>query len=254
MPSVKSKLAADLPIEDYAASVSPRPREQVLAGRCRSRVGSPIEHCKAMTGSRPRLETSIRGHLGPMLKSDGFSGSGRTFRRVSGDFIHVVQVQGSRYGGRFAINLGIQPICIPDCMAEVPNPKTIREEICAFRRRLSESKGDQWWDHDATKESMDLAVQRSAKVYATVGRRLFSEQSGPEAPLHRVTPEQFQAGFNFSGFASTGARMARALAMMRQFAGNLHDARAFARIALASLGPAHGLCQELQLLLVDPPF
>jgi len=205
-----------------------------------------------MAESRPRLETSIRDHLGPMLKSDGFSGSGRTFRRVSGDFIHVVQVQGSRYGGKFAINLGIQPLCIPDCMGQVPAPKTIREEICEFRRRLSESKADQWWDHDATKESMDLAVQRSATVYATVGRRLFSEQSGPEAPLHRVTPEQFQAGFNFSGFASTEARMARSLALMRQSAGNLDDARAFARIALAGLGSAQGLRQELELLLVDP--
>ena len=55
----------------------------------------------------PRLESSIKDHLSPVLKSDGFLGSGRTFRRVSEDLIHVVEVQGSRFVGKFAVNLGI---------------------------------------------------------------------------------------------------------------------------------------------------
>ncbi|MCA1500702.1 DUF4304 domain-containing protein [Bradyrhizobium sp. NBAIM03] len=88
----------------------------------------------------PRLESSIKKHLNPTLKNDGFVGFGRTFRRVSEDLIHVVQVQGSRYGGKFAINLGIQPRSIPDVAGNSPDPMKIREELCEFRRRLSETR------------------------------------------------------------------------------------------------------------------
>ena len=194
-----------------------------------------------------RLESSIKDHLTPALKSDGFFGSGRTFRRVSGDLIQVVQVQGSRFGSKFAVNLGIQPQSIPDVGGNSPDATKIRESLCEFRRRLSETKSDQWWEHEGSKESMDAAVQAAASVYGTVGRRLFSEMSGPESPLHTVTPAQFDAEqVRFSGFGSTKVRMARSLALMRQSTGNLADASAFARIALASLGNATALRAELE--------
>ena len=164
----------------------------------------------------PRLESSIKDHLSPALKSDGFFGSGRTFRRISGDYIHVVNVQGSRYGGMFAVNLGIQPRCIPDVLGNSPDATKIREELCEFRRRLSETMSDQWWDHEGSKESMDAAVRAAASVYSTSGRRLFSELSGPKSPLHKITPTQFEAGHHsFSGFRSTKVRMARSLALNR---------------------------------------
>jgi hypothetical protein len=94
------------------------------------------------------LEVAIRKCLAPCLREDGFAGSGRTFRRVLNGWIQVVNVQGSRYGGRFSINLGLQPLAIPDVVGNVPDPKKIREELCEFRRRLSESGADQWWTHD----------------------------------------------------------------------------------------------------------
>jgi hypothetical protein len=197
----------------------------------------------------PRLESSIRGHLSPVLKSDGFLGSGRTFRRLSGDFIHVVNIQGSRYGGMFAVNLGIQPRYIPDENGNSPDAAKIKQELCTFRRRLSEAGSDQWWKHEESKESMDAAVRAAAAVYASIGRRLLSELSGPESPLHRVTPAQFEAGqFVFSGFRSTKVLMAQSLALMRQSVGNLADARAFAQIALANLRGAQALRAELEAL------
>ncbi|MBR0811922.1 DUF4304 domain-containing protein [Bradyrhizobium diazoefficiens] len=197
----------------------------------------------------PRLEASIKDHLSPVLKGDGFLGSGRTFRRISEDLIHVVAVQGSRYGSKFAVNLGIQPRCIPDVVGNSPDATKIREELCEFRRRLSEATSDQWWEHEGSKESMDAAVQAAASAYKTIGRRLFSELSGPESPLYKVTPGQFEAGqYSFSGFGSTKVRMARSLALMRQSIGDLVDANAFARIALASLGNASALRAEMEEL------
>jgi hypothetical protein len=197
----------------------------------------------------PRLESSIKDHLSPVLRSDGFFGSGRTFRRLSGDFIHVVNVQGSRYGGSFAVNLGIQPRCIPDALGNSPDAAKITEVLCEFRRRLSETTCDQWWEHEGSKESMDAAVRAAASVYTTAGRRLFCELSGPESPLHKVTPAQFEAGhYSFSGFSSTKVRMARSLALMRQSAGDLADASGFARLALANLGVWQAFRAELEAL------
>jgi hypothetical protein len=202
-----------------------------------------------MNRTMHRLECSIRDHLGPVLRDDGFVGPGRNFHRISGNLIHVVQVQGSRYGGKFAVNLGIQPAAIPDVAGNSPDATKIKPELCEFRRRLSEVGSDQWWDHAESKESMDAAVRAAASVYATIGRRLFVEISGPESPLHKITPAQFEAGlYGFSGFRSTKVRMARSLALMRQSLGNLTDAAAFARIALASLGSAQALRTELEEL------
>lgn len=197
----------------------------------------------------PHLESSIKDHLSPVLRGDGFTGSGRTFRRISGDLIHVVQVQGSRYGDEFAVNLGIQPRSIPDADGNSLDATRIKVELCEFRRRLSESGSDQWWKHGESKESMDAAVREAASVYTTIGRGLFSELSGPQSPLHNVTPAQFEAGqYDFSGFGSTKVRTARALALMRQSVGNLADTRAFARIALTNLGGADALRAELEAL------
>jgi hypothetical protein len=204
-----------------------------------------------MNNSSPRLESSIRDHFSPLLRSEGFSGSGRTFRRVSEGLLHVVQLQGSQYGGKFCVNLGIQPLSIPDVRGNRPDAKKIKVELCEFRRRLSESGVDQWWEHAGSKESMDAAVRAAAAVYAAVGRRLFLEQSGPGAPLHKVTPTQFDSGqYDFSGFRSTKVRMARSLALMRRSVGSLLDASAFAQIALADLGAGAGqaLREELQAL------
>jgi hypothetical protein len=96
---------------------------------------------------------------------------------------------------------------------------------------------------------MDAAVLQAAAVYASVGRKLFSEQSGSNSSLHAVTPEEFEnEQYRFSGFASTKVRMALALALMRQSVGNLDQARAFAKIGLASLTSTSALKSELERL------
>src|SRR5262249_53569414 len=125
-----------------------------------------------MTSSAaPRLESAIRQHLAPQLRADGFAGSGRTFRRVVGGWIHVVSVQGSRYGGSFAVNLAVHPIGIPDLRGNTPDPKVITEELCEFRRRLSgsEDRHDMWWKHDSTTEGMGAAMREATAIYVDNG-------------------------------------------------------------------------------------
>lgn len=55
-----------------------------------------------MITATPRLETAIREHLAPVLRADGFRGTGRSFRRVVNGWVQVVNVRGSRYGDQFA--------------------------------------------------------------------------------------------------------------------------------------------------------
>jgi hypothetical protein len=204
------------------------------------------------TTSTPRIETAIREHLAPLLRADGFTGSGRTFRRSVGDWIHVVNVQGSRYGGAFAVNLGVQPIRIPDVRGNAPDPKKITEELCEFRRRLADSEVRQgkWWKHDSTVESLAAAVADAAETYAVAGRRLLNDVTAASGDLNTVTAIDFAAGkFNFLGFGSTECRMALALARMRKTQGRDLEARDFAQYALDHVGAASILKAEIQALL-----
>lgn len=194
-----------------------------------------------MNASAPRLESAVRDHLAPFLRSDGFSGSGRTFRRKVGEWIHVVNVQGSRYGGQFAVNLAVHPIAIPDMRGDAPDPKKITEELCEFRRRMSDSEArqDKWWKHEMTTESMAAAVRDAAETYTRTGRKLLNEATAENADLNIVTPEAFSAGrFNFLGFGSTECRMALALARLRRTQGLLAQSQAFAALAIEHAGSA----------------
>jgi hypothetical protein len=205
-----------------------------------------------MSTATPRIESAIREHLAPVLRADGFAGSGRTFRRVVGEWIHVVNVQGSRYGGQFAVNLAVHPTTIPDVRGGAPDPKKITEELCEFRRRMSESEArqDKWWKHDSTAESMASAVHDAATTYVQVGRRLLDKATAEDADLNTISPAAFAEGnFNFFGLGSTECRMALALASLRKAQGRLAESQAFAAHALQTVGSAAFLKAKIQALL-----
>ena len=208
---------------------------------------SPAAPTSSLPAASPTLEQSIRSHLAPILREDGFSGSGRTFQRLAVDMILVVQVQGSRSGRSFAVNLGIHPACIP-IMGDAP-PSKMKPDLCILSRRLTETGGDQWWDYISTKESMDAAITKAAYVYEAVGRPAFEKLVGPSSPLRTVSPQQFAVGqFDFAGFGSTIVMMAKTLALIRLAAGDTHGAQAFARIGLDRLGSALGQLRELRAI------
>jgi len=195
----------------------------------------------------PRLESAIRSTLAPLLREDGFSGSGRTYRRVRDGWVQIVGVQGSRYGGAFAVNLAIHPLAIPDLTGKMPAPRTMKMEHCEFRRRLSETACDQWWKHEATLASMTIAMEAAAEVYARTGRALLARVSGVDMPLMTVTAAEFIAGaYDFAGFSSTKVRMALALARLRKSQGRLEESKAFAAWGLENASNAEFLRRELE--------
>lgn len=197
----------------------------------------------------PRLELALKEHLAPYLREDGFSGSGRTFRRLRDGWLQVVGVQGSRYGGQFAINLGLQPLSVVHVLGELPDPKKITDSLCEFRRRLAVDGSDQWWSHGQSQESMNMAVKQAAAVYATTGRHLLAAVSGPQSPFESISPAAFaQSTESFLGFGSTQVRMALVLARLRREQDRKLESAAFAEIGLGGVGSAVGLRRELEKL------
>jgi hypothetical protein len=51
-----------------------------------------------------RFYNLLKRDFFPLLRADGFKRSGNTCRRVKGDRIDVINVQGSRYGGKCCVN------------------------------------------------------------------------------------------------------------------------------------------------------
>lgn len=197
------------------------------------------------TPSQPRLEAAIRAELAPVLRMSGFAGSGRTFRRTKERCIDVVNIQGSRYGGKFTINLAVQPLSIPDVTGKAPDPRRITEAYCEFRRRLGDR--DIWWEHDETEVSMRNAVRAATVAYEQCGASDLFEQFTRQ--LSNATADALASGsLDLAGFGSTKVRLALALSRLRAAEGATAEARAFAQYGLAIVGAAVLLRKQLEEL------
>jgi Domain of unknown function (DUF4304) len=196
--------------------------------------------------SPPRLESSIRSAFAPLLRAEGFAGSGRRFHKYFGPWIQIITVQGSRYGGSFAVNLGIHFSAAPDVAGNPPDPKKMIEAHCEFRRPLSETSADMWWEHELDQTSMLYAVESAASMYSHFGCRYFEFAC---AGLNAITPEALASGtYDLQGFGSTKVRLGLALARIRKLEGRADDSRGFAAYALTHIGSATALKTELQAL------
>jgi uncharacterized protein DUF4304 len=185
----------------------------------------------------PSLAKAIQSQFAPTLRRDGFSGTSQRYWRVVGAQCQLVEVQASRNGGKFAVNMGIQPMSVPLLSGEVPEPERIRAPNCLFRRRLAIQQGDQWWDYQSNQPSMDASARDACAVYEQVGRGQLEFMAQPGSPMNTLTPEAFAKGtFDFKGFSNTGVLMAWTLAHMRKATGRNAEAREFAHAALKEIG------------------
>ena len=199
--------------------------------------------------AEPQLSTSVNQHMAPILRADGFKGSGATFRRVREGQIHVLNVQGSRGGGRFYINLSIQPLAIEDAAHRAPDPKSIKEYECEFRRRLGE-----WWEFARTQESMNSAVIDATSLYEHTGRALFNSMTGADGLLARFRASDLVGDkWELSGFGNTPFRMALNMMRLRKAEERQSEARAFADAGLTMSPPAPGwMRSEFEAVLGKP--
>lgn len=73
------------------------------------------------------------GAAGPSLRALGFRGSGQNYRKGEGDFVFVIDFQGSSSEDSFFFDLGAQPTFIPS--EGDGDPKKLKEYDCVFRQR-----------------------------------------------------------------------------------------------------------------------
>jgi hypothetical protein len=110
----------------------------------------------------------ILQYLGAHIRALGFKGSGKTFRRVEEDYVFVINIQKSRTGEGFFINLGAQPTFIPaECGAAL---STLKEYECVMRRRV----GDEWtWTlNDAARLALIRRIEAEQNAFFGTVRQL----------------------------------------------------------------------------------
>ena len=183
--------------------------------------------------------------IGAVLRSLGFRGSGRNYRKMTDSAIMVVNCQKSSDPGRFYVNLGVQPTAIATEGNALPDPKTIKEYDCVFRRRLSPPDGLGWTREPTDSELATLLrdLRHAHDVYLVP----LSEMPGF---LTDLTPEGLLALDDTSLIGGRRARNALHLARLAVAHGDLLKARAFVELGIRESAPmASSLRGTLKRLL-----
>jgi hypothetical protein len=190
-----------------------------------------------MSTDKPSLAKAMQTKFAPVLRGDGFLGSGQRYWRVINEQAQVLEAQVSSSGGKFAVNLGLQPVLVPLRSGDFSKPKSLRATDCLFRRRLAHENADQWWEYAPDQSSIDEAVKQACHVYVQLGRQQLNSVAAPASHLNAVSAEAFAAGhFDFQGFGNTKILMVWSLAQMRKAAGHNAEAVKFAQLALEYIG------------------
>jgi uncharacterized protein DUF4304 len=120
--------------------------------------------------------------VGPDMRTAGFRRFGVTFNReVEPGLIHVVGFQGSQWGGKFTVNLGVYvreiDLMFDDWWHRQGKPGepgrdgAVREEVCWLRVRLGRlaaegDREDKWWgyeDPDSVAADIRRRLQQDAE-------------------------------------------------------------------------------------------
>lgn len=172
------------------------------------------------------IEQAWAEHFAPGVRAEGFKGSGRTYRLVTDDFALAVNVQGSRYGGKFTVNLGVHPVSIPTVLGKMVDLKKFKEVECAFRERLTADGQDTWWSYNDNASSMAEAAKDAATLFRTLAMTRFNERMNF---VRTACPEDV---------VGASPRVLASFAWMREAQGEIDQAREFASMARRTANPS----------------
>lgn len=190
----------------------------------------------------------VKTQFAPMLRTDGFKGSGRTFRRIGSGCVHLVNLQTSMSGGQCAVNLAIEFAFLPGVDAT-----GIQQHECDFRRRLCPDpiKSDYWWDFGDGGSSTRESVSHLIETYVRVGVPFFSRFGELPGVYADITTEDLRTPSKdkLPG-GTTEVRYALKLAQMWLHLQQPAKAKDFIHFGLATCGPmATGIRGQLKKLL-----
>lgn len=128
---------------------------------------------------------ALQKRLWPILRSEGFVGSGATLRRLHSPLIHVFNIQGSSSGNQCYLNLGAHLDFLPSEGGLAVEPERFLEPYCAFRDRIdppAEAYGWEYLDDAAAAERIELA----AEAWTLQSRPFFEKYSGFPETFRRL--------------------------------------------------------------------
>ena len=196
----------------------------------------------------------LRDEFAPQLRRVGFKGSGQNFLRVRGDVINAINIQGNKYGGSVAVNLGLHLAFLPLCWSEeAPDLATIKEVDCEFRRRLAPGRRqDYWWKYGGFFSVPLKRARHLVKTYFDVGEPLFERFDTVQKIADGLTVDSIRPDEMVELFGpTTSGRAALTMARINRHIGRNDKARAFAAAGLDNMGSVQTLKPALERLLAE---
>jgi hypothetical protein len=143
-----------------------------------------------------RFHQLLKRDFSPLLRADGFKGSGTTFRRIKDDAIHVLNIQGSRYGGQCCVNLGLHYSFLATAAGRpVTDAMKVKEYECNFRDRIHEAhESDHWWAYGATEAKSEANVANLIDMYRRRSASFFKKFEPFPDVFEKITPTDLDAG------------------------------------------------------------
>lgn len=204
------------------------------------------------SASKERFLAHLKVDFFPRLRAAGFSGSGQNFRRLRGEVIQTLNLQGNRHGDSCTVNVGVHPTFLPvHFTGELPDPKKLEEVHCEFRRRLAPAaSGDRWWSYDGP-PSPEASAATLIECFSTEGEAHFARLASIDAILAALDGEILARSEFVPALGITRARGALAAARIYAHRGDRATSRRMAAFGLAHLGPATALQPAFEALLRD---
>ena len=194
----------------------------------------------------------LKSEFAPKLRELGFSGSGKHFRRVNGEVINAINIQGNNYGDSCAVNLGWHLTFLPVSWRNVlPDTRKIKEIDCELRTRLSpDMKSDYWWKYGGLLDSPTESARHLIATYLNSGEPYFRQYDSIEKIASMISVDEIKRGVYLQVFGGiTDVRAALMMARIHVHLGNVIKAREFAAVGLEHIGGATLLRPELESIL-----
>ena len=200
---------------------------------------------------RSQFLAKFKSIVVPVLREEGFQGSGQNFRRRVKEVIHVINIQGSRWGGKCCINLGVHLTFLPTITLALPDPAKFTEPECEIRTRLTESdRLDKWWPYGNSEKEAEDSATSIKQTYLSFGREFFGRFLVFPGDFTKTNPENFDKKSSREHLpGQTVVRNILTLARIYAHVGNRDFASRFATMGLANLGHAVLLKAEFEKLL-----
>lgn len=180
----------------------------------------------------------------PRLREAGYKGSKPNFRRATSDVINCVNIQGNKYGGSCAVNLGLHFAFLPVNWGDhLPDVKKVKEVDCEFRKRLApKGQADYWWKFRRILSSPAKNARHLIDTFFKFGEPWFERYSTVGDVVEAISLDAVRTGRYLEVLG--GVTIQRAALTMARIHRHLDDnemAVEFANTGLANIGSATAL-------------